>query len=154
MIHRELCKKLKFDEQMVYAQHRIRPEERDAQTSLGFTAQLISPWQSDLIIIIKERTCRIVNFAVPANHNVKLIENEKKNTWTLLGELKKPWNIKVTRGSPPGVMVKAMDSGIVVSEFKLQSSYYINFRTNILGKSMNPLIPHPPISLIVLLLFS
>ena len=39
-----------------------------------------------------------------------------------------------------GVMVKAMDSGIVVSEFKLQSCYYVHFRANTLGKGMNPLI--------------
>ena len=38
-------------------------------------------------------------------------------------------------------MVKAMDCGIVVREFVLQSRYYVHFRTNILGKGMNPLIP-------------
>ena len=37
-------------------------------------------------------------------------------------------------------MVKAMDCGIVVSEFKLQLRYYIYFRANTLGKGMNPLI--------------
>ena len=41
---------------------------------------------------------------------------------------------------PHGVMVKAMDCRIVVSEFKLQSGYYIHFRTNTLGKGMNLLI--------------
>ena len=39
-----------------------------------------------------------------------------------------------------GVMVKAMDCGIVVREFVLQSRYYVHFRANTLGKSMNPLI--------------
>ena len=39
-----------------------------------------------------------------------------------------------------GVMVKVMDCGIVVSEFKLQSRYYVHFQTNTLGKDMNPLI--------------
>ena len=33
-----------------------------------------------------------------------------------------------------GVMVKAMDCRIVVSEFVLQSCYYVHFRTNTLGK--------------------
>ena len=37
-------------------------------------------------------------------------------------------------------MVKALDGGIVVSEFELQSRYYVHFRTNTLGKGMNPLI--------------
>ena len=43
-------------------------------------------------------------------------------------------------GCPRGVMVKAMDSGIVVREFVLQSRYYVHFRANTLGKGMNPLI--------------
>ena len=42
---------------------------------------------------------------------------------------------------PRGIMVKAMNCGIIVSEFVLQSRYYVHFRTNTLGKSMNPLIP-------------
>ena len=44
------------------------------------------------------------------------------------------------KGSPRGVMVKAMDCGIVVREFVLQSCYYVHFRANIPGKGMNPLI--------------
>ena len=43
-------------------------------------------------------------------------------------------------GCPRGVMVKAMDFRMVVCEFKLQSRYYVHFRTNTLGKGMNPLI--------------
>ena len=30
--------------------------------------------------------------------------------------------------------------GIIVSEFELRSHYYVHFRTNTFGKSMNPLI--------------
>ena len=44
------------------------------------------------------------------------------------------------QGCPRGVIVKALDCGIVVSKFKLQSCYYVHFRTNTLGKGMNPLI--------------
>ena len=47
---------------------------------------------------------------------------------------------KCIGGCPRGVMVKAMDCGIVVREFVLQSRYYIRFRANTLGKGMNPLI--------------
>ena len=43
-------------------------------------------------------------------------------------------------GCPRGVMVKAMDCRIVVSEFVLQSRYYVHFRANTLGKGMNPLL--------------
>ena len=49
-------------------------------------------------------------------------------------------------------MVKAMDCGIVVSEFELQSRYYIRFRENTFGKGMNPLIL-PAMGLIVPLPF-
>ena len=43
------------------------------------------------------RTCRIRDFAVPADHRVKLKENKKKNTYqNLVRELKKRWNLKVT----------------------------------------------------------
>ena len=45
----------------------------------------------------------------------------------------------IRRGCPRDVMVKTMDCGIVVSEFELQSRYYVHFRTNTLGKGMNPL---------------
>ena len=34
-------------------------------------------------------------------------------------------------------MVKAMDCGIVISEFELQSRYYVHFQANTLGKGMN-----------------
>ena len=47
---------------------------------------------------------------------------------------------KLLVGGPRGVMVKAMDCGIVVSEFVRQSRYYVDFRANTLGKVMNPLI--------------
>ena len=43
-------------------------------------------------------------------------------------------------GCPRGEMVKAMDCGIILSEFVLQLCYYIHFGTNTLGKGMSPLI--------------
>ena len=46
--------------------------------------------------------------------------------------------LKIIWGCPRGVMVKAKDCGIVVSEFVLQSRYYVHFRANTLGKGMNP----------------
>ena len=47
------------------------------------------------------------------------------------------------KGCPRGVMVKAMNCGIVVREFVLQSRDYVHFRANTLGKGMNPLILPP-----------
>ena len=43
-------------------------------------------------------------------------------------------------GVPVGIMVKAMVCEIVAREFEIQSRYYVHFRTNTLGKGMNPLI--------------
>ena len=56
----------------------------------------------------------------------KLSDDNKKVKWRRVG--------------PHGIKVKALDCGIVVSEFEFQSHYYIHFRTNPLGKGMNPLI--------------
>ena len=45
----------------------------------------------------KTRTCKIVDFAVPAHHRIKLKESEKKDMYLdLARELKKLWNMKVT----------------------------------------------------------
>ncbi len=46
------------------------------------TDHLISARRPNFIIINKkERTCRIVNFAVPADHRVKLKESEKMDKY-------------------------------------------------------------------------
>ena len=55
------------------------------------TDPLISPRRPDLIVINKKkRTCRIVDFAVPADLRIKLKECEKKDKYLdLARELKK-----------------------------------------------------------------
>ena len=62
------------------------------------TGHLISARRPDLIIINKKkRTCKIVDFAVPADHRIKLKECEKKDKYLdLTRELKKLWNMQVT----------------------------------------------------------
>ena len=49
-------------------------------------------------------------------------------------------------------MVKVLNCSLVVSEFELQSRYYVYFRTNALGKRTNPFIL-PAMESIVSLLF-
>ena len=45
----------------------------------------------------KKRNCKIVDFAVPADHRIKLKECEKKDKYLDLDrKLKKRWNMKVT----------------------------------------------------------
>ena len=48
------------------------------------------------------------------------------------------FDLEISEGCPRGVMVKAMDCGIVVREFVLQSRYYVHFRANTLGKAILP----------------
>ena len=59
---------------------------------------LISARKPELIIINKrKRTCKIVDFAVPADHRIKLKEREKKDKYLNLARgLKKLRNMKVT----------------------------------------------------------
>ena len=45
----------------------------------------------------EKRTCQIMDFAVLADHRVKLKESEKKDKYSdLARELKKLWNMRVT----------------------------------------------------------
>ena len=42
------------------------------------------------------------------------------------------------------VITKVLDCCLELSELELQSHYYIHFRTNTIGKGINPLIPLSP----------
>ena len=62
------------------------------------TDHLILVRRPDLIIINKKKKiCKIFDFAVPADHRIKLKELEKRDKYfDLARELKKLWNMKVT----------------------------------------------------------
>ena len=63
------------------------------------TDHLIPARRPDLIIINKKKKsiCKIVDFAVPADHRINLKESEKKDKYLdLARELKKLRNMKVT----------------------------------------------------------
>ena len=87
---------------MVQAQPNTSPGEWDTQTPLGFwhtngspnLGQTVGPYNSQQQQKIN-RTCRIEDFAVLADHKVKLKENKDKYL-DIAKELKKLWNIKVT----------------------------------------------------------
>ena len=99
----ELCKKFKFDYAILW--HMRKPEsiqENEMHKIIWYfeilTDHLISARRPDLVIVNKkERTCQVVDFAVPADHRVKLKESEKRDNYLdLARELKKLWNMKVT----------------------------------------------------------
>ena len=105
MIHWEICKKFKFDHTNKWYMHNPAPVlENDTHKLLwDFNIQtdhLIPARRPDLIIINnkkKKKICKIVDFAVPANHRINLKECEKKDKYLdLARELKKLWNMKVT----------------------------------------------------------
>ena len=55
---------------------------------------------------------------------------------------KECYSTQIYGGCPRGVMVKAMDCGIVVREFVLQSRYYVHFRAKYPWERYEP--PYPP----------
>ena len=103
-IHWEMSKKLKFDHANKWYMHNpALVLENDTHKLLWDfdiqTDHLISPRRLNLIIINnnkKKKISKIVDFAVPADHRIKLKECEKKDKYPdLARELKKLWNMKV-----------------------------------------------------------
>ena len=100
VIHGELCKKLKFDLKNKWYTHNPASVLENDTHKLFWdfkieTDHLISARWPDLIIIINKK--RVMDFAMPADHRVKLKESEKKDKYLdLTRELKKLWNLNVT----------------------------------------------------------
>ena len=97
-----MCRKLQFDHTNKWYMHNPAPVlENDSHKLLwDFNIQtdhLIPARRPDLIIINKKiGICKIVDFAVPADHGINLKESEKKDKYLdLARELKKLWNMKV-----------------------------------------------------------
>ena len=101
-----MCKKFRFDHTDKWYKHNPASViENDTHKLLWDfdveTDLLISARRPDLIIINNKkikRICKIINFAVSADHRIKLKEFKKKNKYLdLARELKKKkWNMKVT----------------------------------------------------------
>ena len=104
VIQRLMCKKFKFGHTNKWYTHNPAPvQENNTYQHIDFDIQtdhLISTRKPDLIIINKKkkRTWKIVNFAVLADHRIKLKECEKMDKYrNPARELKqKLWNKKVT----------------------------------------------------------
>ena len=96
VIHWEMCNKFKFDHINKWYMHNPAPvRKNDTHKHLWdfdmHTDHLISARRPDLIIIDKKKKiCKIVDFAVPADHRIKLKECEKKDKYLdLARELKR-----------------------------------------------------------------
>ena len=97
-IHWKLCRRFKVDHMNKGYMHNKESVQENETHKLLWDFEIktdpqIFARRRDLIIINnkkEKRTCRIVDFEVPADHRVKLKENEKKNKyWDLDRELKK-----------------------------------------------------------------
>ena len=94
--HWELCKKLKFDhvdEWYEYIPESVLENEKN-EIQWNFEKQTdhrISARLPNLVIVNKKkRVCRLVDFALPADHRVKLKKTEKRDKYQdLARELKK-----------------------------------------------------------------
>ena len=84
----KMCKKFKFDHtNKQYMHNPAYVLDNDThKLLLDFdikTDHLISASRPDLIVINKKKkkTCKIVNFAAPADHRIKLKESEKRDKY-------------------------------------------------------------------------
>ena len=94
VIHWEMCKKFKFDHANKWYMHNPAPVlENDTQKLIwDFNIQT-----DHLIATKKKKIYKIVDFAVPADHRIKLKKCEKRDKYlNLARELKKLWNMKMT----------------------------------------------------------
>ena len=97
VIHWEMCKKFKFDHtNKWYVHNTVTVLENntlwrtDRSPNLG---QKPRPYNNNNN---KRRICKIIDFAVPVDHKIKLKECEKKDKYLdLARELKNLWNMKV-----------------------------------------------------------
>ena len=103
VVYWEWCKKLKFNHtNKSYMQNSTSVVDTETHKLLWdyiiHTDHLMSARRPDLMIINKkERTCRTVDFAVPADHRFKLKEFEKRDKYLDLSrELKNLWNMIMT----------------------------------------------------------
>ena len=116
VIHLELRKKFKFD-QLMHNPASVR--ENETHKHLCYfeiqTGHLILARRPDLVIINqKNRPCRTVNFAVPADHSVTLKENKKKDKYMDFGgEWKKLLPMKITIIQTVSGALSAVTEGLV-----------------------------------------
>ena len=96
-------KKFKFDHKNKWYMHNPESilENETHKLFWDFEIQMdhliLTRWTDLVIVNKKKRTCRIVDFAIPVHHWVKLKESVKRDKYLdLAREQEKLWNMKVT----------------------------------------------------------
>ena len=60
------------------------------------TDHVIEAWRLDLVVVDKDRSCKIIDFAAPVDSRIEEKEKDKIEKYQDLGrELQKIWNVKV-----------------------------------------------------------
>ena len=84
-----MCTKFKFDHTNKWYMHKPESVQENG------THKIL--WDFEVQTEKKERTCRIVDFTIPADHRVKLKESEKRDKFLdLARKLKNIRNMKMT----------------------------------------------------------
>ena len=139
-----------------YLQHRKKKEKKkicswQSICSLGIRTQIITIYITSLPTPLEDYSgIKVGNFDVKSilicprpnfgKKNIRLCRASLLSGRELQFKILDFISAWISITSAGGVTVKAMDCWIVVSEFELQSRYYVHFQTNILGKGINSLI--------------
>ena len=102
IVHWKLARKCNFEAGDKWYEHEPESvlENEDYKILWDFSIQtdhVIEAWRPDLVVVDKkERSCRIINFAVPGDSRIEEKEKDKIEKYQELGrELQKIWNVKV-----------------------------------------------------------
>ena len=102
IVHWKLARKCNFEAGDKWYEHEPESvlENEDYKILWDFSIQtdhVIEAWRPDLVVVDKkERSCKIIDFAVPGDSRIEEKEKDKIEKYQDLGrELQKIWNVKV-----------------------------------------------------------
>ena len=102
IVHWKLARKCNFEAGDKWYEHEPESvlENEDYKILWGFSIQtdhVIEAWRPDWVVVDKkERSCKIIDFAVPGDSSIEEKEKDKIEKYQELGrELQKIWNVKV-----------------------------------------------------------
>ena len=101
IVHWKLARKCNFEAGDKWDEHELESvlENEDYKILWDFSIQtdhVIEAQRPDLVVVDKERICKIIDFAVPGDSRIEETEKDKIRKYQdLERELQKIWNVKV-----------------------------------------------------------
>ena len=101
IVHWKLARKCNFEAGDKWYEHEPESilENEDYKILWDVSIQtdhVIEAWGPDLVVVDKDRSCKIIDFAVPEDSRIEEKEKDKIEKYQDLGkELQKIWNVKV-----------------------------------------------------------